>query len=299
MGVRRSALDLLNHVLSYAGVRLETLTQQIAETSRLQALRKSGHFGRSVFPLPNSIKNTDASVIFEALSRYAARTDDFVDWSRNEVGFSFDNPYFTSPDAEVLYAVLREYQPATIVEIGSGHSTQIMRQAVRDGGFDGRIVAIDPAPRREVSALVDVLHTMPVEALASRGLFPALGRGDLLFIDSSHDIRAGNDAAFIYLTLLPQLPPGVIVHIHDIFLPYEYPEDWVVGRRFGWNEQYIVQAILSCSNRFDVLWPGYFLQATRPDFAGHFPHLRGRTARSLWLRTAAVAAPEKSADTCA
>lgn len=285
MRVPRSGLDFLNRLLSRSSLRLETRTSENAETVRLLALRENGHFVRSVFPVPRSFEAFDADTVLEPVSRYASRFDDFVDPSLNDVGYSFANGYFTSPDTEVLYTILQEYHPRRVVEVGSGYSTQIIRQAVLDGKFPCEIVSIDPKPRRDVKQLVDTLHAVPVEVLGQRDLFPRLESGDVLFIDSSHLIKAGNDVTYLYLYLIPQLVPGVLIHVHDIFLPYDYPEDWVVGRRYGWNEQYLVQALLMCEHRFDVLWPGRFVQGTRSDFGRHFSHLHGRGAQSLWLRT--------------
>src|SRR5206468_5214202 len=111
-----------------------------------------------------------------------------------------------------------------------------------------------------------------------------LNPGDILFIDTSHEVRVANDVAYIYANLLPRIRPGVIVHIHDIFLPYEYPKEWVFDHCNLWGEQYILQAFLSHSDSWKVLWPGYYLQKTLPNFARHFPHCRGGMAQSLWIQ---------------
>ena len=109
--------------------------------------------------------------------------------------------------------------------------------------------------------------------------------GDILFIDSSHVIKTGNDVVFLYTNVIPKLPSGVIIHIHDIFLPYDYPRSWVMETTWNFNEQYLIQSILMLSNSFEVLWPGYYLQQTKKkDFAAYFPNLKERNAQSLWIR---------------
>jgi hypothetical protein len=108
----------------------------------------------------------------------------------------------------------------------------------------------------------------------------------VLFIDSSHEIRPGNDVIRLFLNVVPRLHNGVVIHIHDIFLPFEYPQEWIVGNTLNvnWAEQYLVQALLQGSDHFEVLWPGHFLQRTLPKFSEHFQRETQGIATSLWLR---------------
>jgi predicted O-methyltransferase YrrM len=221
---------------------------------------------------------------FEEITNYRGRFDDFEDPTRNDVAYSWDNEYFSSPDAEVAYTMVRNAKPRTIVEVGSGHSTKILRQAILDAQSQTRLICIDPKPRAEIAQLADEWYAERVEALTQTAIFRSLDASDLLFVDSSHAIATGNDVVLIYLDVLPSLRAGVLVHIHDIFLPYDYPEEWVVTNRWGWNEQYLVQAMLMETSTFEVLWPGHYLQRTRPEFARHFAHLGKGVAQSLWLR---------------
>jgi hypothetical protein len=153
-----------------------------------------------------------------------------------------------------------------------------------DGGFKSRVVGIDPCPRQDITDITDEVYSCPVESIADLSLFTDLKRGDILSIDSSHELKVGNDLPFLYLNVLPLLSAGVIVHIHDIFLPYDYESDWVIEDRRQYSEQYIVQMMLDSTNWFDVLWAGYYLQKTRGDFRRHFSHIEERSAKSLWLR---------------
>lgn len=274
----------MNSVLSRANLQIETLTAHSRERQRLERLNESGYFDRPVFPVPAAFAASDPLPIFAALARYEARFADFESPARNDVGFCFDNGFFGSPDAEVLYAVVREFQPETILEIGSGHSTRVSRQAILDGGLATKLACIDPHPRVEVARVADEVFERPVETMVGDPLLGRLRAGDVLFIDSSHELLPGNDCVALYLRVLPRLPAGVVVHIHDVFLPCEYPRSWVLDERRDWNEQYLVQAILQFGDAFEVLWAGHYLQQTNPQFAAQLPRARTKPATSLWLR---------------
>jgi hypothetical protein len=275
---------LLNQALAPLGMKLDSLTAERREMQRLTELESAGYFDSPRFSVPAALSDMDPASIFRDLELHASRFDDLTKEDDNPVAYSFDNPFFSSPDAEVLYAIVRAFEPKTIVEVGCGHSTRIIRLAIMDGGFESRIVGIDPCPRRAIADITDEVHSCPVEAIADLSIFTDLKRGDILSIDSSHELKVGNDVLFLYLKVLPQLNPGVIVHIHDIFLPYEYKRNWVIEDRRQYTEQYIVQMMLDCSDWFEAIWAGFYLQKTREDFPRYFPHIGKRSAQSLWLR---------------
>jgi predicted O-methyltransferase YrrM len=278
-----SMKQALNSVLEPFNMRLDTLTAQRREAERLKRLSDANHFEARIFPVPASVSACDPLPVVAAVRQHRQRFDTFLDAQANDVGYEFSNHYFSSPDAEVLYAMVRACQPRTIIEVGSGHSTKISRQAILDGGLSTQLIAIDPDPRVDIDALADELHKQAVETLETNA-FDRLQRGDILFIDSSHEIKPGNDCAFLYLRLMPLLPVGVVIHVHDIFLPFEYPESWIRDQHWPWTEQYLVQAMLMSGDAFEVLWPGYHLQQTCPEFAEWFPHAGNRRAQSFWLR---------------
>lgn len=275
---------LVNRVLSYAGIKIDTLTSDRREHRRLARLDERGYFDRPAFPLPAAIRRMDASAVFKHIAAHRSRFDDFWDSSRNATRFDADNDYFPSPDAEVLYCMVRMHDPSTIVEIGCGHSTRVSRLAILDANSDTKLITVDPSPRSDVVGLSDLNYACPVEELGKQTPFSLLGENDILFIDSSHELRAGNDLVYLYLEVIPSLQPGVLIHIHDIFLPYDYPCDWMRHRGMHYSEQYLVQALLAAGNQFDVLWAGHFLQRSHTDFGAHFPDSRSRSAQSLWLR---------------
>jgi predicted O-methyltransferase YrrM len=169
------------------------------------------------------------------------------------------NGAFGALDAAALYCMLRDLKPKRIIEIGSGHSTLVTAAAIRTSQAEDRtyrpnFTCIEPfLPEylqdtpAEVSEVVPAaLQIVPLE------LFTSLTAGDLLFIDSTHVASFGSDVLYEYLTILPALAEGVVVHIHDVFLPHDYPERWLREHRFFWNEQYVLEALLLMNPSFRV-----------------------------------------------
>jgi len=180
--------------------------------------------------------------------------------------YHYNNGYFESCDAEVAYCMVREWKPRRIIEIGSGFSTRAMAQALRanreQDGVTGELVTIDPSPERlPQNALKDVITVVidQVQRLDIR-VFESLSPDDMLFIDSSHVVSVGSDVVREYLQILPRLKPGVLVHVHDIFLPSDYPRDAVLENLWFWSEQYLLQAFLSFNPEFEVLWSASAMQ---------------------------------------
>ncbi len=170
----------------------------------------------------------------------------------------FDQAWYPTLDACAAYTILRDLKPRRIVEVGSGHSTRFLARAAADGGYDCAIVAIDPAPRADIARLPGV--TVRRQTVHEAGLepFAALGPGDVLFVDSSHVLMPGSDVDLLFNRVLPMLPAGVVVHVHDIALPDDYPADW------GWrnyNEQQGVVPLLT-SGTWTALFSSHFV-ATR------------------------------------
>ena len=169
-----------------------------------------------------------------------------------ELQFDFDNAFFNGFDAAVYYSLIRHLQPQRIVEIGGGYSTQIADRALARNGT-GKLTCIEPYPEDRLNgAKLDIeLITKRVEEI-DIDLFSSLDANDILFIDSSHTVKFGSDVCFEFLEVLPRLKPGVWIHVHDIFFPHDYPEEWLIERRQAWNEQYLLEAFLSFNSRFSV-----------------------------------------------
>jgi hypothetical protein len=184
--------------------------------------------------------------------------------------YHYHNGYFESVDAEMAYGIVRNFKPRHIVEIGTGHSTRVLAAALQKNieldAVDGQLISIDPdpehfAPDRWSSHVEQILAAIQNVQLE---FFDSLDRNDILFIDSSHVVATGSDVLREYLEILPRLNPGVLVHVHDIFLPSDYPRAAVLDNLWFWSEQYLLQAFLSFNSRFEVLWGSSAMQAQCP-----------------------------------
>lgn len=180
--------------------------------------------------------------------------------------------------------MLRRFQPANIVEVGSGFSTRLMRRAINEGKLVTRITSIDPHPNTSVQPYADEYIRTPVEDVEAAKILKLLSAGDILFIDSSHAVKTGGDIPYLFLEILPRLGTGVFIHIHDIFLPFDYPEEWVL-EDYGWNEQYLVHAFLAYNQSFEILWPASYVWAHRKSEILSVISTASAAARpsSLWL----------------
>jgi len=166
------------------------------------------------------------------------------------------NAWFSPLDAMALTGMLRAHNPARLVEIGSGVSTKYARRAVQKYGLRSRLTSIDPEPRNEVDRLCDEVIRQPLER-CDVAMFEDLEPGDIFFLDSSHRAFQNSDVTVFFLEILPRLKPGVIVHIHDIYLPYDYISGHVPRL---WNEQYLLAtALLFGADRFEILFPSWFV----------------------------------------
>lgn len=171
--------------------------------------------------------------------------------------FRIDNGSFEAGDAEIWYQVIRYYKPSRICEIGSGQSTLLAQKAIArnkrdDPNYTCRHLCVEPYENPWLAETGVELVRAEVETL-DPGFFADLGANDILFIDSSHIIRPDGDVLFEYLEILPRLKRGVIVQIHDIFSPSDYPERWKRDEIKFWNEQYLLEAFLSENSHWEVL----------------------------------------------
>ena len=144
------------------------------------------------------------------------------------------------PVVDALSLMWAATRAKTYMEVGSGNSTLFVRAALRQMGRDTRVVSIDPAPRAEVDAICDEVIRQPVENV-DLSIFDRLEPGDALFIDNSHRSFMNSDVTVCVTEVIPRLKPGVLVGVHDIFLPYDYPATW---SERGYNEQYLLAAML-------------------------------------------------------
>lgn len=200
------------------------------------------------------------------------------------------NGQYPPLDAWILEGVLRHLRPAAMIEVGSGFSSLITAQVNREH-LDGqmRFTCIEPYPRgflqRGVEGITELVHEKVEDVELAR--FEALQAGDVLFIDTSHVVRTGGDVVWLYGRILPRLRSGVHVHIHDVFLPHDYPEAWV-REGWGWNENYLVEAFLQFNSGYEVLLAAQWALLNAPaevDLA--FPQFAEGAEKgggALWLR---------------
>lgn len=174
----------------------------------------------------------------------------------DEFGYYYNNNSYGSGDGEYLYNMIRHFKPKRIIEIGSGWSTLMAINALRenkteDRNYNCHHICIEPYEQPWLEKMELEVIRKKVETV-DKSLFEKLEANDILFIDSSHIIRPQGDVLFEYLEILPILKPGVIVHIHDIFMPKDYLDQWVF-KHILWNEQYLLEAFLTFNEKFRII----------------------------------------------
>jgi predicted O-methyltransferase YrrM len=208
----------------------------------------------------------------------------------NPRDFYLDNGLYESGDAELLYAMIRRFAPARVIELGSGMSTLVIGDALaqREDNDQAHHIVCDPYPRDELrSAFESVAELRAVSATeVPLSEFAALGAGDVLFVDTTHTVKIGGEVNRIILEVLPILAPGVIVHVHDIYLPWEYPREFMEERNFFWNEQYLLQAFLAFNDRFEILFGSHALARRFPGQLRNFlpTGAVGSHPSAFWMR---------------
>ena len=206
----------------------------------------------------------------EVIARFAGELTEIDRTAAEAQEPSWFNGFLPGLDAAALYTFVRARRPRRYVEVGSGTSTKFVARAKRDGGLGTAIVSIDPHPRAEVDGLCDRVYRQPLET-CSLDLFRELEPGDVIFFDGSHRAFTNSDATVFFLEVLPTLPAGTLVGIHDIYLPDDYPPQW--NDRY-YSEQYLLAAYLLAGCQ----WLEPALAAW---YASTHPEL-GRCLQSLW-----------------
>ena len=200
--------------------------------------------------------------------------------------FHFNNGLFDATDALVAYCMIRHFQPRFIIEVGSGFSSLVAAEAIAKNK-NSTLTCIEPFPPDFVRQGFPGLHSLIEKKVEDIDLefFSQLDSDDILFIDSSHTVKIGGDVNYLFMEILPRLKPGVIVHVHDIFLPFDYRRDWVMDDLRFWTEQYLLQAFLSFNSEFEVLMANaYLVHRYREELNATFtksPRVRGG---SFWMR---------------
>lgn len=239
--------------------------------------------------------NEPAQLAFleDVCSRFKTEYDTFpLDPTEVPYEYYFNQMMFRSVDAEVYYCMVRHHLPRRIIEVGSGYSTRVAAAAIRrniEEGHRTELIAIEPYPsdilRQGMPGLARLVETTVQDVDLS--VFQALGANDILFIDSSHVVRTGSDVCLLVLEILPRLRSGVLVHFHDVFLPKDYPREWVTKEHRFWSEQYLLQAFLAHNSAFEIAWAGSYMRTHHSEELNKlFASYDSATTRpgSLWIR---------------
>lgn len=280
-----------------------------ATTSRVEQLFRPGHFyspipdlndvaarERQIFDLARmnvpgvDLRVDDQLALLPILAGFCAEQP-FGEHPKVGMRYGFDNDYFSYGDGLVLYAMLRHHRPARVVEVGSGWSSALLldvNEQFFEGGMNLTFIEpyptrlnelLRPADRERAEILEQRLDEVPTE------VFARLAPGDLLFIDSTHVSRIGSDVNRLFLDIVPELPAGVHIHIHDMFWPFEYPAEWVYAGR-AWNEAYLLRALLIGNPKLEITWFAHYLQCHHANEVRTAMPLWGRNpGGSLYLRT--------------
>ena len=250
-----------------------------------------GH-GKPPHPKLHSIVDSNRSKYAKILKASLNYMDDIKQIPRHPSKDNPTDPYWQNGflpglDVIMLYTMLAEIRPKTYLEVGSGHSTRVAHRSRMDNDIDMKIMSIDPEPRASIQGIVDKMIPSRLES-SDYSIFSTVESGDIVFIDNSHRILPNSDSTVFFLEILPELPPGVIVHIHDVYLPYDYPQ-FMCDRYY--SEQYgLAINLLANSSRYRTILPNYFISLD-PELAAivspywDLPELQGveRHGGSFWI----------------
>jgi hypothetical protein len=304
-------LEASVHARYDEGVAAKQLREQWSRRGLLLAALRAHAAGRTTVTLDYAItpeprygygKDPHSglySLIEAGREGYGAHLQDMLQWTEELASVSYDdsdsrhptwnNGFLPGLDAIALYSFLRLNDPALFLEIGSGTSTKFARKAIDEGRLRTQITSIDPHPRAEIDDLCDRVLRCRLES-ADLSIFQELRRGDIVFLDGSHRVLVNSDVTVFWLEVLPRLPPGVLVQVHDIYLPYDYPPEWM---SWWYSEQYLLATqLLFGPDSLEIVLPNTFISRD-PDLSVLMNPIWGepgldkvqRHGGSFWFRT--------------
>jgi len=231
-----------------------------------------------VFPAPLYTENNDhpharlLNLIKDNLSTYnqiLKKTLDYKDafsgitedkMTKNDIDPGWNNNYLPGLDIIILYSLLSQLKPSKYLEVGSGTSTKVAYKARKENSLNYEIISIDPSPRKNISKVADKIYQQNVQEMNS-GMAQTLEKDDVLFFDGTHLLFPNSDVMWFFLEILPNLKKGVVVHLHDVYLPYDYP-DFMLKRYY--NEQYVLATLLlNNPEKYEILSPNYFIYSDK------------------------------------
>jgi len=259
---------------------IKKMLQRLVSTHFAAADKNGQHCSGNEFQLnldypfeskPRYDQNSPNKYLYEIINRkrdsYKSILEEFSIYNENfseimvttpadKVAPGWENGWLPILDSMSLYYFLAKYNPANYIEVGSGNSTKFARQAIKDHNLRTVITSIDPQPRAEIDKICDVVIRENMEKV-DLSVFDVLGPDDILFIDNSHRMFMNSDATVTFLDVLPRLKKGVLVEIHDICLPYDYPAEWI--ERY-YSEQYgLACYLLAGGQKIEIVLPNKFI----------------------------------------
>lgn len=220
-------------------------------------------YGLAPHPLLYDIINKNRNIYEQFLKEILTHKNTFhsirpINVEKDENQPAWNNGFLPGLDIIALYTMLNHYKPQKYIEIGSGNSTKVVKKSIIDNKLNTKIISIDPFPRANIDHLADETIRQPIETIKDyKFIFNELKENDILFIDGSHQCFPNSDVAVCFLDILPYLKKGVIVHVHDIYLPYDYPQ--FMCNRF-YAEQYLLAAyIIANPEKYKPIFPGIFI----------------------------------------
>lgn len=304
----RSSVSDLHSAVSARDDAIRSLQEMLAVFGEGPPFVPNGHFyspiasrseiarddAKIFTALPDSIPGIDLRVEQQLalLAELRKFYDDlpFADDKQVGLRYHYDNTAYSFSDGIFLNAMLRHLRPRRAIEIGSGF-TSAMFLDTNERWLDNRVhlTFIEPYPDLLYSLLMEgdrekvIIHPSRLQDVDLQ-VFSELESGDILFIDSTHVSRVGSDVNYIFFQILPRLAPGVHIHFHDIFFPFEYPKTWILEGR-AWNELYVLRAFLQFNSAFEIVLFNTYLEAKFPDyFLREMPLCMRNTGGSIWLR---------------
>jgi Methyltransferase domain len=234
-----------------------------SNTPSIDEIRNSYEFKEDVpYQNQNLFNEPFLADMLDQLKEFSSEFDPDTDGDENDADrFFWRNSQFSYSDAMSYYCFVRKFKPARIVEIGSGFSTLVALEATKQNGA-GQVTCIEPYPRPFLER-IDSLEVLQHKAqdISPDFLNNLLQDGDFVFIDSTHTVKTGSDCLHIYLRLLPQIKRDIFVQVHDIFLPFPMPLDWLLNKQIYWTEQYLLLALLTDNPKIRVLYGSAYHQA--------------------------------------
>ena len=211
----------------------------------------------------------------------------FQDEKSDKFRYYYKNSFYTYTDGIMLYSMLRRFEPAHVIEVGSGFSSAVMLDTKDKFGLKTKLSFIEPYPERlysllsekdkkENEVLVKDIQTVPLD------FFTQLKKNDILFIDSTHVSKTASDVNYLWFEIFPILSSGVIIHIHDVFSGFEYPKEWVYEGR-SWNEDYLLRAFLMYNSAFKIKLFSHFMHTHYEEAFENMPLCYKNTGGNIWI----------------